>query len=152
MKTVKKAKAKALKKTHTDPWALYGALKAPGPVPKLPSATGSGAAPIKKNPMAGGPSPTLAGDAQAALLEATRADPPRQWDQPGGPAAPVAPMGKGSLNPPSRVDRADRAFTAKELARIAADAKDAIAQGAPRAKVAQRLKEHGLDPEGVLNG
>jgi hypothetical protein len=152
MKTTKKAKAKALKKTHTDPWTLYGALKAPVPVPKLPSATGTGAAPVRKNPLGGSPAPTLAGDSQAALLEATRADPPRQWNQPGGPSAPVTPMGGPSANPPSRVDHADRAFTAKELAQIAKDAKDAIAQGAPRDKVAQRIKAHGIDPEGMLNG
>lgn len=140
-------KAKTPKKVHTNPWALYRALKAPGSAPKLPAAPETGATPAKRTP-----APTLEGDAQAALLEATRANPPRQWDQPGGPAAPVVPMGAGSSNPPSPVDRADRTFSAKELAWIAKDAKNAIAQGAPRAKVAQRLKENGLDPEGVLNG
>jgi|WetSurMetagenome_2_1015567.scaffolds.fasta_scaffold00224_42 hypothetical protein len=150
MKTAKAKKAP--KKIHTDPWALYGALKAPGSVPKLPGATGTGATPVKKNPLDASPSPTLGKDAEAALLEAARANPPRQWDQAGGPSAPVLPMGEGSANPPSRVDRADRTFSPKELAQIAKDAHNAVAQGAPRAKVAQRLKENGLDPEGVLNG
>lgn len=144
---------KAPKKVHTNPWALYGALKSPGSAQKLPAAPEPGApAPSKEARSSPPPAPSLEKDATAALSEATRANPPKQWDQPGGPPAPVAAQGAGSKNPPSTVDRADRPFSAQELARVSRDARAAITKGAPRAAVEKRLKENGLDPKAVLNG
>jgi hypothetical protein len=146
MKTKNKS-PKTPAKVHTDPWKKYAALKRAAPKPPTgeagPLSTGA------RTPPSPAPAPSLESDAQAAIGEATRANPPRQWDQPGGPAA---PLGEATDNPPSRVDRADRKFSSAELAQIAKDARDAIAKGAPRAKVEQRLKENGIDPAGVLHG
>jgi hypothetical protein len=157
-----KGAAKTPVKVHTDPWKKYGALKRVAskagasaikpPVAKSPTVAPGSLGAGSGTPPAPPPANTLEMDAQAAIAGATRANPPKQWDQPGGPSAPVAPVGEALGNPPTPVDRANRKFSPKELAQIKVDARGALAKGAPRDKVGQRLRDNGLDPEGVLNG
>jgi|WetSurMetagenome_2_1015567.scaffolds.fasta_scaffold02576_3 hypothetical protein len=158
---------KGWSKAH--PWDKYSALKAkgrlkdepfPDPInapetkaaakaePKAEAATDVAPVPQTATPPSPPPAANLEGDAQASLSEAVKANPPKQWDQPGGPPAP-GPTGNEDSNPPSLPSKADRRFSSKEITQIMKDAKDAIAKGAPRDKVAQRLRENGIDPAGL---